>query len=55
MDKQEIKAEIESLAKSQGFYQRILNSINEQPELLDFLEDQDFKDPIDLILFLEQD
>lgn len=45
------------LAKSQGFYGRILNQIKENPvagdKFLKELEEQNFKDEVDLILYLE--
>ena len=47
----ESRSAIESLATSQGFYGRILENLNE--ERLGYLEKQNFKDIIDLILFLE--
>lgn len=57
MNKEEILETIRSLARSQGFYGRLLK-ILESDELdaiayLDLLEEQHFKDPIDLILYLE--
>lgn len=51
MNREEIISAIESLATSQGFYGRILENLNEK--YLDYLEKQNFKDIIDLILFLE--
>lgn len=51
MNRKEIISAIESLATSQGFYSRILESLNE--EYLDYLEKQNFKNVIDLVLFLE--
>lgn len=51
MKKQEILSAIESLAQSQGFYGRVLENLNE--EHLNYLEKQNFKDVIDLVLFLE--
>lgn len=57
MNREEILETIRSLAKSQGFYGRLLK-ILESDELdalayLELLEEQNFKDPIDLILFIE--
>ncbi len=54
MTKQEIYETIESLSHSQGFYGRVLKRIEEEPNILDFLAEQDFNDSVDLILFLEQ-
>lgn len=51
MNKEEILNIFKSLAQSQGFYGRILENITE--DQLDYLEQQNFKDPLDLILFLE--
>lgn len=42
------------LACSQGFYGRLYEQIKDNDEALSYLEEQNFKDPIDLILFLEQ-
>lgn len=53
MSKDEIYKEIESLSHSQGFYCRVLEAINENPEILDILEEYGFKDVVDLVLFLE--
>lgn len=51
MTKDEILQVFRSLAKSQGFYGRLLRDITE--EGLQYLEDQNFKDVLDLILFIE--
>lgn len=53
MTKEQILGEIKSLAMSQGFYGRLLRDINENPAMLDELERQNFKDGLDMILFLE--
>ena len=53
MKKEQILNVIKSLAKSQGFYGRLLEHINEQPSYLDFLEKQNFKDAIDFVLYME--
>lgn len=53
MDKTKILELIKGLAKSQGFYGRLLESINENPEILDHLEQQNFQEDLDLILYLE--
>ena len=54
MNKEEILNTIKSLASSQGFYSRLYNELESNENCLNFLEEQNFKDPIDLILFLEQ-
>ena len=45
------------LSKSQGFYGRLLAQIEEEPiagkKFLKELEEQNFKDEVDLILYLE--
>lgn len=54
MDKEQIYNAIKSLASSQGFYGRILDQIDDHPEILDILEAQNFTDIVDLIMYLEQ-
>lgn len=51
MNKKEIFELIKDLAKSQGFYGRILENITEED--LQFLEDKNFKDTVELVMFLE--
>jgi hypothetical protein len=58
MKRDEIRALFEKLAKAQGFYGRILSSLDAMDEdtlesVWSELEAQGFKDEIDLILFLE--
>ena len=53
VNKEQIYETIKSLAHSQGFYGRLLSQIKEQPEILEALEYQNFKHPLDLINFLE--
>lgn len=53
MTKQEIMEAIKSLAKSQGFYGRLYETLKENPEALDFLAKQNFKDSLDMVMFLE--
>lgn len=53
MTREEILENIRMLAKSQGFYGRILRAIEEDDSILDTLEEQNFKDVIDLVLYLE--
>ena len=53
MDKNEILKAIKDLAQAQGFYGRLLRAIEEDPEILNQLEQQQFSDTLDLILYLE--
>lgn len=61
MKMKEIMDTIASLAQSQGFYGRLLRSIREcqqnDPDayarLTNELEAQNFRDPVDLILYIE--
>lgn len=53
MNREQIKQAIEQLAKSQGFYCRLLEDIENDGSILDKLEEQHFNDVVDLILFLE--
>lgn len=58
MTKEEILQGIKMLASSQGFYDRLyryLSDDNEDSrEYLEHLEEQNFNDIVDLILYLEQ-
>lgn len=56
MTASEIKNTIKSLAGSQGFYGRLLRSIEEsgrEEEIYKELEKQHFKDSVDMVLFFE--
>lgn len=53
MNKKEIMEAIKSLAKSQGFYGRLYEDLKENTEALEFLEKQNFKDSLDMVMFLE--
>lgn len=58
MDRQEIRGTFEMLAQSQGFYGRLLRDIDEmdkedREKVWSDLESQNFKDAIDLILYIE--
>lgn len=57
MTKQDIKENITSLAKSQGFYGRLLNQIEEDEAVLDYLYEQSvqegWKDAVDMVLSIE--
>ena len=51
MNRSEIKSVIQTLARSQGLYGRLLRQIT--PEGYAYLEEQNFKDALDLVLWLE--
>jgi len=61
MKRQQIIDTIKDLAKSQGLYGRILVGMRELEELdpeayeknMQFLEEQNFKDAVDLVLYFE--
>lgn len=57
MNKQEILSSIKSLASSQGFYGRLYEQLTDESEdserFLSELEAQNFKDSVDLIMYLE--
>lgn len=57
MTKQYIKNNIAMLAKSQGFYGRLLNQIEEDEAVLDYLYEQSvqdgWKDAVDMVLAIE--
>lgn len=53
MTKEQILGTIKSLAMSQGLYGRLLLDIHNNPEILDRLEEQNFQEPLDLVLFIE--
>lgn len=57
MKKEEILSAIRSLATSQGFYGRLLILLtSDEPDAvayLNYLEEQNFKDTVDLVMFLE--
>ena len=58
MDRNEIRNTIETLAKSLGFYGRVLNAIDEaeperQEKIWDELEAQNFTDSVDLVMYFE--
>ena len=58
MDRQAIRGIFEMLAQSQGFYGRLLRNIDEMDEedrekVWSDLESQNFRDTIDLILYIE--
>lgn len=53
MTREEIYDCIRGLSRSQGYYGRLLNAINEDEGILDHLEEQKFSDPVDMIMYLE--
>ena len=58
MDREEMRQVFEDLAMSQGLYGRLLRSIDEMYEedrekVWSDLESQNFKDAVDLILYIE--
>lgn len=55
MNKQEILEAIKNLSSGQGFYERLYEKLSDDSieSLLEELENQNFKDTIDLILYLE--
>ena len=53
MNKMQILETVRGLAKSQGMYGRLLEVLELNEEALGYLERQGFKDPVDLVLFLE--
>ena len=58
MKRDEIREVFEQLAMSQGFYGRLLRQIDEADEearerFWEDLEEQNFKDSLDLILYIE--
>lgn len=53
MNREQILQTIKSLAQSQGFYGRLYEQIVDNDEVLDYLEQQNFTDAVDMILFFE--
>ena len=53
MKRERILEIISDLSKSQGLYGRLLRDIELDPTIPDTLEEQNFKDSLDLILFIE--
>ena len=53
MTKEEIMEALKSLAKSQGFYGRLYEFFNENPEALEEFAKQNFKNSLDMVMFLE--
>lgn len=56
MNKEQIWQTLNNLAQSQGFYGRLVHDIEQsgrKDEILTQLEKQNFKEPVDLVLFIE--
>ena len=58
MDRHEIMDTLEMLASSQGFYGRILDTLDcmdssDLENFFAFLESKNFADPLDLVMFFE--
>lgn len=57
MTKKDIKENISMLAQSQGFYGRLLNQIEDDEAVLDYLYEQSvqegWKDAVDMVLAIE--
>ena len=58
MKKEEILNSIKMLANQQGFYGRILNTLEEMDEsernnVLQLLEEQNFQDVVDMVMYFE--
>lgn len=53
MKANEILEAIKSLSQSQGFYGRLYERLVQDEEALQYLEEQNFTDVVDLVLFLE--
>lgn len=58
MNRQEILQAIKDLSKSQGYYQHlydiILDGGDEVENFLNYLEEKNFSDSVDLVMYLEQ-
>ena len=52
MNKEQILSAVASLAQSQGVYGRLLRELRCNDKALDYLEQQNFGDTLDLVLFL---
>ena len=52
MTREEILENVKMLARSQGYYGRLLRAIEDET-ILDTLEEQNFNDVVDMVLYLE--
>ena len=59
MNRNDILRSIKMLAQSQGFYGRLYNLLtngsDESKQILDTMESQNFKDTVDMIMWIECD
>jgi len=63
MKREDILGTINDLSKTQGFYSRLKHNLEEMFEndyesfdnYLNSLEDKQFKDPVDLVMYLESE
>ena len=53
MTAEEIMDAIQALTHSQGFYGRLLMDIHDDEEILDYLVAQNFKNVVEMVMFLE--
>lgn len=53
MGREEILAAVRNLAMSQGSYGRLLERIENDETILDTLEEQNFGDVVDMVMWLE--
>ncbi len=53
MKRAELEVLFNTLAKSQGFYGRLLASLEGNDEAWEHLEAQNFKDAVDVVMFIE--
>lgn len=56
MKKEEIKLAVESLAKSQGFYGRLIQALQDEDkedEFYQICEKQNFNDIVDFVMWIE--
>lgn len=53
MTASEILTAVKQLAQSQGFYGRILGVLESNTEALEYLEQLNFKDSVDMVLYFE--
>lgn len=53
MNSREILDFVKFLSKHQGFYEKLYKQLINNKKELEYLENQNFKDPIDLIIFFE--
>ena len=53
MNAEQIISAVSALAKSQGFYGRVLEAITSNERLLDEMVAQKFSDAVDMVMWLE--